>query len=285
MSAYRALVSSQDDGGYTVFHQPPHAAWVAADDGMAGAGGTGCSAYHVSIPSAVLAVWHWAAGRCTPANFASGPLLLTYLAQARQAWSAGAAAISAKEGSYWTAAAKDLGTAVAAKAPGTGGFSNAAHQLVQLAKLPDAMQTAAQAKEYAALTTTLNRFFGTNGLYGFSAPSSTAKAFVATLGEEANLGTLRSNVVADAALHTVPSSFPQAVVTCPVLTSVASGAVFGCKVGSFEAYYMVGTIKSADATTYLAYMAKGSPLFDCQKDGLSLAEQLVAKRMDGGCRP
>jgi hypothetical protein len=172
-SAYVAQVSTQDDGGYTVFHEPPHAAWVAVDDGM---GAQGCANYHVSIPTAVLAVWHWPAKSCTP-PLASGPLLLTYYAKAAQEWRAGAAAISAGQGFYWLAAAKDLEAAVAARAPGTGGYSNAAHQLVQLSRLPDAMQTPAQSKEDGALTASLNSFFGTNGLYGQSAPSLTAKAF------------------------------------------------------------------------------------------------------------
>lgn len=282
-SAYQAEVASQDDGGYTVFHEPPHTAWVAADDGMASAEGSSCAAYHVSIPVAVLAVWHWAAGRCTPPNLGSGPLLLTYFAKARQEWSAGAASISAKQGFYWLAAAKDLETAVAAKALGTSGYSNAANELVQLSKLPDAMQTPAQSKEGNALTAALNSFFGTNGLYGYSAPSSTPKAFVATLEKEANLGTL--SVVADPRLGRVPSSFPEAVVTCPVLAGVAAGSVFGCKLEGFEAYYMVGTVESADATTYLGYIVNGSPLFDCKTDGLSTAEQLAAKKMGGGCGP
>jgi hypothetical protein len=282
-STYQAQVASQDDGGYTVFDEPPHAAWVAADDGMAGAEGTGCAAYHVSIPVAVLAVWHWAAGRCTPPNLGSGPLLLTYLAEARQEWSAGAGSISAGQAGYWLRAAKDLEAAVAAKAPGTSGYSNAANQLVQLSKLPDAMQTPAQSKEATALTAALDSFFGTNGMYGYNAPSPTSKAFVATLRQEANLGTL--SVVADPRLGRVPSSFPEAVVTCPVVAGVSAGSVFGCKVESFEAYYMVGTVESADVTTYSGEIVSGRPLFDCQTDGLSTAEQLAAKKMGGGCEP
>lgn len=52
------------------------------------------------------------------------------------------------------------------------------------------MLTPAQNKELGVLTTMLDRFFGTDGLYGHSAPSTTPKAFVATLQEEADLGTL-----------------------------------------------------------------------------------------------
>jgi len=284
-SAHQAQVASQDDGAYTVFHEPPHAAWVAADDGMAGAEGTSCAAYHVSIPAAVLAVWYWAAGHCTPPNLGPGPLLLTYFAEARQEWSAGAGAISAKQGLYWLAAAKDLEAAVAARVPGTSGYSNAADELVQLSELPNAMQTPAQRKVDTALTAALNSFFGTNGLYGYSAPSSTPKAFVATLQQEANLGTLGNNVLADPRLGSVPSSFPEAVVTCLVLAGVVAGSVFACKLEDFQAYYIVGTVESADATSYKGEIVNGSPLFYCKTDGLSTAEQLAAKEMGGGCEP
>ncbi|HTV11001.1 MAG TPA: hypothetical protein VME20_03995 [Acidimicrobiales bacterium] len=278
-TAYEAQVSTQDDGGYTVFHEPLHGAWVAVDDGM---GSAGCANYHVSIPAAVLAVWHWQAGSCTPPD-ASGPILLTYFAQAAQGWRAGAAAISAEQGFYWLGAAKALEAAVAAGAPGTGGYSNAAQQLARLSRLPDAMLTAAQERQLSALTAALDSFFGTNGLYGYSAPSRAPRAFVATLQQEADLGTL--NVVADPRLGKVPSSFSEAIVTCPVLAGVAAGSVFGCKVEGFEAYYIVGTVESADATRYSAEIVNGSPLFECNADGLSAAEQLAAKRMGGGCAP
>lgn len=278
-TAFQAQVSSQDDGGYTVFHKAPHDAWVAVDDGM---GGQGCAQYHVGIPPAVLAVWHWPAGTCTPPN-ASGPLLLTYYASAAQQWRAGAAAISAKQAYYWLAASKDLAAAVTSKAPGTNGYPVAAHQLTELAKLPDAMQTAAESEQYVTLTRSLNLFFGTNGLYGQSEPSRTAKAFVATLEQEANLGTL--SVVADPRLGRVPSSFLEGVVTCPVLSGVAAGSVFGCKVETFQTYFLVGTIETDEATTYLAYIVGGHPLFECATDGLSTAEQLAAKKMGGGCAP
>jgi len=276
-TAYQAQVSSQDDGGYTVFHEAPHAAWTAMDDGM---GAQGCSNYHVSIPAPVLAVWHWPAGTCTPPN-ASGGLLLTYYAKAAQRWRAGATAISAAEGFYWVTASKDLQAAVTSKAPGTNGYAIAANKLVQLSKLPDAMQTPAQSNEDLALTLWLNSFFGTNGLYGESAPSLTPKAFVATLNQEANLGTL--SIVADPRLHKVPSSFLEAAVNCPVVSGVSPGSVFACKIESFQPYFVVGTIQSAHATSYGGYMVGGSPLFECSADGLGKAEQLAAKEMGGGC--
>jgi hypothetical protein len=284
-TSYEAQVESQDDGGYTVFHQPAHGAWVAIDDGMGGVDGTSCAAYHVSIPAAVRAVWHWAAGRCTPSNLGTAPTLLTYFAKAWQQWWAGANAISAGQAGYWLRAAEDLRSAVAAKAPGTSGYTGAADELVQLAKLPDAMQTPAQQKESATFTQALDSFFGTNGAYGFSAPSATPKAFVATLQQEANLGTL--SVVPDPRLGKLPSSLAEATVTCPVVTGLAAGSVFGCKVETFATFYMVGTLESAEATTYEGYIVEGSPVFECSADadGLSTAEQLAAKKMGGGCAP
>jgi hypothetical protein len=145
------------------------------------------------------------------------------------------------------------------------------------------MLTQAQQRQLSALTAALDLFFGTNGLYGYSAPSATPKAFVATLQQEAVLGTLGNNLVADPRLGRVPSSFPEANVTCPVLASVAAGSVFGCKLEAFEAYYVVGTVESAHATSYSGEIVDGRPLFDCATDGLSRAEELAAKRMGGGC--
>jgi hypothetical protein len=284
LSAYRALVASQDDGSYTVFHKPAHGAWVAVDDGMAAAPGTGCGAYHVSVPAGVLAVWHWGPGHCTPPNSGAGPVLFTYLAEARKQWSAGDRAASAKQGAYWLSAAKELQAALTAAAPQTTGFAAAAQELQQLAKLPDAMLSAAQSKEALSLTMALNKFFGTNGLYGVSTPSANARDFVATLRQEAKLGTLASNVVADPHLHTVPSSFPQAVVTCPVATGVAPGSVFACKLDVFAVYYVVGTVRAPGATAYFGYMVKGSPTFDCQSDGFGTGEQMAVKKLGGTCR-
>ncbi|HTW07152.1 MAG TPA: hypothetical protein VME46_06570 [Acidimicrobiales bacterium] len=281
--SYQAEVESQDDGGYTIFHEPPHGSWVATDDGMGGQGGVICARYHVSIPSAVLATWHWPSGTCTPPpNSSPGRLLLTYFGNAARAWWAGAAAISAKQGGYWLAAAKALEAAVAAKAPGTTGYADAAGQLVQLSKLPDAMQTSTQQKEDSALTVSLDAFFGSDGLYGISAPSRTTKAFAATLGLEAGLGTL--SLVADPRLGKMPAGLGDAVVTCPVLAGVTAGSVFGCKVEEFD-YFIVGTIRSDYAMTYFGYFVNNSAVFECKADGLSTAEQLAAKKMGGGCAP
>jgi hypothetical protein len=205
-------------------------------------------------------------------------------ALAKHQWELGAAASAAAEGGNWVAAATDLKKAVAAKAPDASGYAQAATELVQLAKLPDAMQTPEQQKEAFADVEALNTFFGTNGLYGVNAPSTTPAAFVATLQQEARLGTL--SVVADARLGTAPGALPGAIVTCPVLSSLAVKAAFGCKAATpaVGTYYFVGTVESAHATSYLASIVKGEPLFVCTTDGLDLAEELAAKRLGGGCR-
>lgn len=276
-ASYAAEVASQDDGGYTVFHQPAGHAWVAIDDGLQGAN---CARSHASIPTVVLAAWHWPAGSCTPPN-QSGALLRTYYGQAVEDWRTAAGAISAEQSGEWLNTSKELEAAISAKAPGTTGFAGAARQLVRLSKLPDAMMSAAQSKEYVSAVTFLNDFFGTNGLYGRSAPSATTRAFVATLAQEADLGTL--SAMADPRLGKVPGSLPQATVTCPVLTAVTSGSVFGCKLSEFEVYYFIGTILTDQATTYLGYMVGKTPQFECKADGFNAAEARVAKKLAGGC--
>lgn len=74
---------------------------------------------------------------------------------AQTKWLAGANAISADQSAYWLAAAHHL----------SGEWTTAAHQLRRLAHLPDANQTPTQQAEAQHLTTKLNRFFVTPGLY------------------------------------------------------------------------------------------------------------------------
>jgi hypothetical protein len=165
-SSQEAGVVVQDDGGYVVFHRPAAGAWQAQEDGLAGSEGVTCATYHVSIPADVLAVWDWPTGTCTPpANAAPTPAPPSDFALAKAEWVQGARAISAAQGGYWVAAAKDLMKAVAAKLPGTSGYTKAAKELVQLAGLPDAMQSPAQQKESFADVAALDAFFGTKGLY------------------------------------------------------------------------------------------------------------------------
>lgn len=67
-SSLRAQVSTQDDGSYLLFRRAAGTAWTAQDVGLAGIGGTKCP---TSVPSSVLALWHWAARTCRPAALAS----------------------------------------------------------------------------------------------------------------------------------------------------------------------------------------------------------------------
>jgi hypothetical protein len=214
---------------------------------------------------------------------AAGAAQLSYFAAAKQQWELGTHAPSVNQGSYWDNAAKDLNAGVAAKVAGASAYKRAAAELVQLAKLPDAMQTPAQQKETLADTEAINAFFGTNGLYGVNTPSSTTAQFVATLQQEARIGTLQ--VMADSTLHHLPTVYPGAVVKCPVLKSLAVHSAFGCEMTTpkIGTYYFVGLIEEAHAVVYIAEIAKGAALFNCELDGLTLPEELAAKRMGGGC--
>jgi len=60
----RAQVSSQDEGSYYVFQQPPGGGWKAYAAGNTGPGTT-CP---LTIPPGVLAVWGWTAGGCRPSG-------------------------------------------------------------------------------------------------------------------------------------------------------------------------------------------------------------------------
>ena len=89
----------------------------------------------------------------------------TQFSEARQLWVAGASAISADQGSYWTHAASLLSNAVSSGAPGTAGFAEAAQELTALAALPDAMLSPAQKTQEINLVGALNTFFSSPGLY------------------------------------------------------------------------------------------------------------------------
>ena len=65
--SYQAQVSSQDDGGYTLFHKVAGGAWVATDSGMAGPNsGQGAGPCRVVPPPSILALWGWPAKSCHP---------------------------------------------------------------------------------------------------------------------------------------------------------------------------------------------------------------------------
>ena len=85
--------------------------------------------------------------------------------EARRLWVAGASAISADQGSYWTQAATLLTNAVNSGASGTAGFAEAAQNLTNLTALPDAMLTPAQQTERVNYLGALNIFFSSPGLY------------------------------------------------------------------------------------------------------------------------
>lgn len=66
-SSQDAMVSSQDDGAYTIFFKKSGGHWVAADSGMAGSNTEpGASPCRYSPPAGVLALWGWPAGSCHP---------------------------------------------------------------------------------------------------------------------------------------------------------------------------------------------------------------------------
>jgi len=65
MSSQAAQVSVQDDGGYYIFEEPSGGSWTAYAEGLGGIDGGKCS---VTVPPALVALWHWAPGACHPAG-------------------------------------------------------------------------------------------------------------------------------------------------------------------------------------------------------------------------
>jgi hypothetical protein len=84
--------------------------------------------------------------------------------QATFEWQSSATANSADQGGYWIKAATDLEAAVSANDAGIGGFGTAAHELRDLASLPNTGLTDAQIAEAHADVKALDTFFGTPGL-------------------------------------------------------------------------------------------------------------------------
>lgn len=65
--SYRAQVSSQDDGSYTLFRRSAFGAWVATDSGMAGPNsGQAAGTCSVVPPPSILRLWGWPAKSCHP---------------------------------------------------------------------------------------------------------------------------------------------------------------------------------------------------------------------------
>jgi hypothetical protein len=302
--SYEAGVVVQDDGAYLIFDRPAHGAWQARDVGYSDSVGD-CAAYHVSIPSAVVAVWHWAPGTChPPANLSSTGSGSSAKSQdhdyalAVLQWERGAQAGPADYHHYWVAAAADLTKAVAAHLPGSSGYPRAASELLKLVHLPFVVNTPVQMQAGAAVEfEALNSFFSTDGLYGVNAPSANPAAFVATLQLEARSGTIQ--VVADPFIGTAPNNYPDATLTCPVLSPLAFKAValsplsynatFGCKLttSSIGTYYIVGVISAAHATGYAGTITglgnNGTPVFTCN-EFFDSAQLQVAKKLGALCK-
>jgi hypothetical protein len=243
-SSYEAGVVVQDDGAYLIFDRSGHGAWQARDVGYSVTVGD-CAAYHLN-----------GSGNGSSAKSQNHDYALALLQ-----WERGAQAGPADYHHYWVAAATDLTTAVADHVPGTSGYPRAASELLKLVHLPFVVNTPVQMQAGAAAEfEALNSFFSTDGLYDVNAPSANPAAFVATLQLEARTGSIQ--VVADPIIGTAPNNYPDAIVTCPVLSPLAFGAVtlspltynatFGCKLttSSIGTYYIVGVISAAHATEY-----------------------------------
>jgi hypothetical protein len=184
-----------------------------------------------------------------------------WFAEAKREWELGSRSTAAQEGLCWFKASSDLYSVGAAES-GSGpppGYYTAAHELIQLAQLPDTGDTPAQSMQIQNLVLGLNAFFGTVGQYGISPPSNSTESFVATLQREVRIGTLAS-------VPAVPA-LPRATIECPVLPPLATGIFFGCKIRSAHTatYTLVGQLQSADGTMYHAKAVKGKGRFQCAK--------------------
>ncbi len=306
--SYEAGVVVQDDGGYLIFHRPANGTWRAVQDGMLTTAAA-CARYHVTLPAAVLAVWHWGPGTCTP-PLPPAPKQ-SELALAKLQWQFGAqAGPTANANEYgpggtvvpfWVSAAKDLTKAVTAGVADPVAYRRAVAELSQLAHLPFVVNTPLQDQAVAvADLLALNAFFSTDGLYDVNAPSATPAAFVATLQFEARIGTIQ--VYPDGVLNShpgaIPPWFPGAVVTCPVLSAKAladpdlsaldADAAFGCRmaVPSEGTYYLIGTISEPHATVYQAditHAEGGPPQFLCS--ALEAGQVPIVTKIGAICSP
>jgi hypothetical protein len=104
----------------------------------------------------------------SPATARTAPPLTTLRTRsydaARAQWQAGATAISAEQGKYWSQAAADLTIGETTDSDPTG-YPAAVAMLTELISLPDAQQTPEQNARYHADIDSLNSFFHTPGLY------------------------------------------------------------------------------------------------------------------------
>jgi hypothetical protein len=231
--------------------------------------------WFTAVACTALVLAHVAVAKQAEAS--TGAAKPSSFALARRQWILGGYAGAAIEGLNWSRAAKDL----TAGPPVGSAARRAAALLEQLASLPDAQQTPAQQRESIADFEALNAFFSTNGLAGVNAPSATTAAFVATLQQEARLGTLSAN--APKLAGKIPAAFPGATVTCPILPSLTVDELFGCRLKTPTAgsYLLVGTFSAAHGTSYEASILS-VPVFQCPD--LDAAEQAVIRKLGGACR-
>ncbi len=158
----------QDAGAYFLFRRTATTSWKALTAGLAG---SPCP----DIPAAVVAIWNWTAGTCSPPASAyptpptiptttstTSPSTPAGFTMAKQAWENGAMAISADQDMYWNEAAADLASVGA----GNEAYNEAIAELKQLVSIPETSDTPTQISEAQNDTAALNTFFGTPGLYG-----------------------------------------------------------------------------------------------------------------------
>ncbi len=182
------------------------------------------------------------------------------------------------QGAFFSKAASDLGLGEVHDGGNTIGYSDAVRELTELISVPDMDATAAEMAEASTDILALNAFFGTNGLYGLSAPSASGQQFVATLQQEIRMGTLSAVDVASGIGH-VPA-IPGAIVVCPVLSSLSVGSGFGCHIGSASSNssILIGEVQGANATSFDAWFGVFIPC-----NGPDNVEQAALRKLGGSC--
>jgi len=85
--------------------------------------------------------------------------------RARTQWIQGAAAISARQGAYWTRAEKDLRQHLAPRGAQRRSYQRAIRELNTLRHLPETGVTTGQRSQASSAIASLDNFFDTPGLY------------------------------------------------------------------------------------------------------------------------
>jgi len=189
---------------------------------------------------------------------------------AKQQWELGAKSDAAGQAGYWLRAASDLDAVSSPGVPGPTGYAPAVQELKGLSTVPETDASAAQQATAQADTLALNSFFDTDGLYGVSAPSDSTTQFVTTIQQEFRLGIVDG---------VVSSPQPGATVTCPILTSLASGSDFGCEIrlGASGSSMLVGEMEAGNGTSFFT---ESGP-FHCV--ALDAGEETVLRDLGGTC--